>query len=279
MGKIALVTGANQGLGLALVRGLVADLGPDDTVYLTARDPAKGKGALESLGSTRAQLSFERLDVTDERTITDLADALGNRHGGLDIVASNAAARITKDRPQAEQARAFIETNNHGSCRLLKHLMPLLRPGARYAIVASSFGRLSNLPPHLHPLFDTDRLSLDDIETSMDAYVEAMETGRAGKDGWPDWINIPSKIGQVATARVAARTIRETRPDDDILIDAVCPGLIDTAASRPWFDDMSKAQSPDQAARAIVDLLLSPRTPDAPNGELIQFGQVLAWNG
>ena len=278
MGKIALVTGANQGLGLALVRGLADKLGPDDIVYLTARDPAKGNAALASLGSMRAQLRFERLDVTDEPSIADLADTIRDRHGDLDIVASNAAARITKERSQAEQVRAFIETNNHGSRRLLGHLMPLLRPGARYAIIASSFGRLANLPPHLHPLFDTDRLSLDEIEVSMDAYVEAMENGNAKKDGWPDWINIPSKIGQVATARVAARLIRETRPEDDILINAACPGLIDTDASRPWFDDMSKAQSPDQAARAVIDLLLHPRTSNAPNGELIRFGQVLPWN-
>ena len=278
MGRIALVTGANQGLGLALVRGLAAELASDDTVYLTARDPAKGKAALERLGSTPAQLTFERLDVTDETSIDDLADVLRDRHGGLDIVASNAAARITKDRSQADQVRAFIETNNHSSCRLLKRLMPLLRPGARYAIIASSFGRLANLPPHLPPLFNTDRLSLDDIEASMDAYVEAMENGSAAKDGWPDWINIPSKIGQVATARVAARLIQETRPDDDILINAACPGLIDTEASRPWFDDMSKAQSPDQAARAVVDFLLSPNTSAAPSGELLRFGEVLSWN-
>ncbi|MEM8947911.1 MAG: SDR family oxidoreductase [Pseudomonadota bacterium] len=230
---------------------------------------------MESLGSTRAQLKFERLNVTDEPSLNNLAYTLRDRHGGLDIVASNAAARITKERSQAEQVRTFIETNNHGSCRLLKRLMPLLRPGAHYAIIASSFGRLSNLPPHLHPLFDTDRLSLDDIEASMDAYVEAMENGSAAGDGWPDWINIPSKIGQVATARVSARLIHETRSDDDILINAVCPGLIDTDASRPWFDDMSKAQSSDEAARAVLDVWLSLKTSIAPGGELIRFGDVL----
>ena len=77
----------------------------------------------------------------------------------------------------------------------------------------------------------------------MDRYVEAMESGLSAEDGWPDWINIPSKIGQVATARIAARDLKRTRPDDDIRINAVCPGLIDTAASRPWFDDMSAAQT------------------------------------
>ena len=89
----------------------------------------------------------------------------------------------------------------------------------------------------------------------MDIYVEAMKNGRATQDGWPDWISIPSKIGQVAAARIAARLIQETRPNDDILINTACPGLIDTEASRPWFDDMSKAQSPDQGARHCRSLV------------------------
>ena len=278
MPRTAIVTGANQGLGLALVRGLALRLSAGDTIYLTARDPAKGMAALDGIGPVVPDLKFERVDVTDEETVEDFANLLRERHGGIDAVVSNAAERISKDRPQAEQVRAFVETNNHGSRRVLAHLMPLLNAGARYVIVASSFGRLSNLPSQLHALFDTDQLSLDDIEASMDSYVEAMETGSATAIGWPEWINIPSKIGQVATARVAARLIRESRPHEGILINAVCPGLIDTEASRPWFDDMSNAQTPDEAAPTVLDLLLSPVTPDAPNGELVQFGTVLAWN-
>lgn len=201
MSKTAIVTAANQGLGLALVRGLASRLNAEDTIYLTARDRAKGIAAMESLGPVTPNLHFERLDVTDKLTVADFARLLRERHRGIDIVASNAAGRISKERPQAEQARAFIETNNHGSKRVLDHLMPLLNPGARYAIVASSFGRLSNLPSQLHARFDTDRLSLDDIEATMDSYVDAMENGSTSAAGWPDWINIPSKIGQVVTAR------------------------------------------------------------------------------
>lgn len=156
-------------------------------------------------------------------------------------------------------------------------LEPLLGKNARYAIVASSFGQLRNPPAPLHPLFDTDRLSLDDIEANMDRYVEAMEAGRATSEGWPAWINIPSKIGQVATASIAARDIAAARPDDGILVNAVCPGLIDPAASRPWFDDMSGAQTPDQAASPIVDLLFTAPGVLQSTGQLVQFGKALPW--
>lgn len=277
MSRTAIVTGGNQGLGLALVRGLANRINAEDTVYLTARSEERGRAAVQSLGSTKAKVKFAHLDVTDSASIAALAAYLQDTHGGVDIVASNAAARITKDHAQSEQVRAFIATNNHGSRNLYAALLPLLNTNARYVMIASSFGQLRNLPTHLHALFDTNTLSLDDIEASMDRYATAMETGTAQQDGWPDWINIPSKIGQVATARIAARDLTAARPDDGILVNAVCPGLMDTEASRPWFDSMKHALSTDDAAVPIIDLLLTSAATRSPNGQLVQFGRLLPW--
>ena len=58
---------------------------------------------------------------------------------------------------------------------------------------------------------------------------------------------------------------------------ALCPGLIDTAASRPWFEDMSEAQTPAEAARWPVELALADAFDPAFYGELVQFGRVLPW--
>lgn len=277
MSKIALVTGANQGLGFALVKGLANRLAGEDVVYLTARSKDRGQKAVADLGETKAQVRFLQLDVTDPASIAALAQELRSRHGGVDLVASNAAARMSKDRPRREQVRDLVATNNHGSRALYGALEPLLNRNARYVMVASSFGQLNKLPASLHPLFDIGTMSLDDIENSMDIYVQAVESGQDAEQGWPEWINVSSKIGQVATARIAARDIGNSRPDDGILVNAACPGLIDTAASRPWFDDMSNAQSPDQAAVAIVDLLLLPEGSKEPNGQLVRFGEMLPW--
>ena len=277
MARVAVVTGGNQGLGLALVRGLCAALGPGDTVYLTARSEARGRAAVAEIGPVAPDLRFERIDVTDATTVAAAAEAMRARHGGVDIVISNAAARIGRETAPADQVAAFVDTNNHGTCRMLTHFLPILRRDGRFLVVASSFGRLRLLPAHLHPLFDIATASLDGIEAAMEGYVAAVRGGTAAAEGWPEWINVPSKIGQVASAKVAARLVRAGRPHDGILVNAVCPGLVDTEASRPWFDDMSSAQSPEQAALDVLWLALLPGGTAQPQGELVQFRKVLSW--
>ena len=63
---------------------------------------------------------------------------------------------------------------------------------------------------------------------------------------------------------------------DGQLIVALCPGLVDTRASRPWFTDMSQAQSPGQAAIDVVKLATGPIEPQM-YGELVQHGRIIPW--
>jgi NAD(P)-dependent dehydrogenase (short-subunit alcohol dehydrogenase family) len=121
-------------------------------------------------------------------------------------------------------------------------------------------------------------MTLDDVDQVMADYVEAVESGTAVEKGWPASINIASKVGQVAAARVFARDQREPAARDGRLIAAVCPGLIDTDASRPWFADMSSAQSPAEAAKDVLALVTEAVDP-AFYGELVQHGRVVPWRG
>jgi carbonyl reductase 1 len=278
MSKVALVTGANQGLGLALVRGLCQKLGDQAVVYLTARDRQRGEAAVQLLQAEGLAPQFELLDVTSGESVLMLAMRLQQRHGGVDIVISNAAARITTELPAAQQVAQFVDTNNHGTYRMLSAFAPLLNDGARFVVVASSFGSLRHLPAHLHHLFDGEQLTLDDIEETLDAYARSVEAGQATAEGWPEWINIPSKIGQVAAMRIVARRMREDAKRRDIVINAACPGLVDTDASRPWFTDMSSAQTPDQAATDVIWLATLPAGSTAPYGELVQHRAVLPFH-
>ena len=146
-----------------------------------------------------------QLDIADGASVSAAADELRARHGGVDIVIQNAAARITRETPQADQVARFIDTNNHGTLRVIEAFVPLLRDNARFIVVASSFGSLRHLDPRLHARFDSPGLTLDDIERAVDEFAAATRAGTARDAGWPDWINVPSKIGQVASVRILAR--------------------------------------------------------------------------
>ena len=276
MSTVALVTGGNQGLGLALVRGLCRAW-PAGEVYLLARDRPRGERAVATLAAEGLSPRLAMLDVRDDDSVRRLADNLAERHGGVDIVLSNAAARISPDQPAGDQIRTFLDTNNPGTHRMMAAFEPILRDGGRFVVVASSFGTLANLPAPLHHHFE-DGVSIVDIERSLDGYAGLVETGEAVAAGWPDWMNIPSKVGQVAAVRALVRALGDGAVARDILINAACPGLVDTDASRPWFDDMSQAQSPDEAAADVLWLAMLPAGTRAPHGELVRHREVVPFN-
>ncbi|MBV9945129.1 MAG: NAD(P)H-binding protein [Solirubrobacterales bacterium] len=101
--------------------------------------------------------------------------------------------------------------------------------------------------------------------------------GRAEDEGYGSWLNIPWNVAQVAAVRAFARERRAGDLADNKLIMALCPGLIDTDASHPWFEAMSAAQTPAQAASWPVKLALAPTFDPAFYGELVQLGKVLRW--
>jgi NAD(P)-dependent dehydrogenase (short-subunit alcohol dehydrogenase family) len=273
MTRTAVVTGANQGLGFALTRGLAARLAPGDVVLLTGRDAGRVADAAARVAAdpaTRARVEGRVLDVSDAGAVGRFAGGLG----AVDIVVSNAIGPLHPDRPQAGQADVFLDVANGGTHAVLRSFGPILRPGGRLFVVASSLGTLDHLPEALRPRFDG--VSLDEVEKAVEDWRSAIHDGTAEAQGWPEWINIPSKVAQVAAVRAVAAGRRERDLAEGTLVASVCPGLVDTRASRPWFSDFSQAQTPDEAARAVLDLIFAGLDP-ATYGELVRFGRVLPW--
>ncbi|KAH9513986.1 NADH-cytochrome b5 reductase [Bulinus truncatus] len=87
--KVAVVTGANKGLGFAIVRGLCKAFEGD--VYLTARDEGRGKAAVAELEKEDLHPKFHQLDISDHESIVRLKDFLQTNYGGLDLLVNNAA--------------------------------------------------------------------------------------------------------------------------------------------------------------------------------------------
>ncbi|MER6540339.1 SDR family NAD(P)-dependent oxidoreductase [Streptomyces sp900105755] len=277
--RIALVTGANQGLGRALAEGLAARLAPDDLVLLTGRDPERVTDAaaeVARLPGTRARVEGRLLDVTDTDAIARLADDLRARNGGVDIVLSNAVARVLPEDSQAERADEFIDVSNTATHAILRSFGAVLRPRGRLLVVASSLGTLGHLDPRLHHLFDG--ASLNQVEYAVESWRSAVHNRTAAEAGWPVWLNVPSKVAQVAAVRAVADERREQDLAAGTLVASVCPGMVDTATSRPWFSDYSGAQSPAEAARAVLDLVFAEDVDPGLYGELIRFGKPLPWH-
>jgi carbonyl reductase 1 len=219
------------------------------------------------------------LDVRDTDSVDSFAAAVREEHGGVDIVLSNAAARRTPDRPESEQIRTFVDTNNFGTRRMIDAFGPILNDGARFVVVASAFGSLHWLPEPMHSRFDTASMTLDDVDSVMTGFVDLVEAGTADDAGWPADVNIVSKVGQVAAMRVMAREYAGEARRHGILINAACPGMVDTEASRPWFDaaTLARARSPDDAAVDVRWLATLPAGTESPYGELVQYRDVLPW--
>jgi NAD(P)-dependent dehydrogenase (short-subunit alcohol dehydrogenase family) len=274
--RIAIVTGANQGLGRALAEGLAAGMAPQDRVLLTGRDPRRVDQAAAAVRADGAVARVEGrvLNVRDGDAIAALADELGE----VDIVISNATSRMSPDADPVDEVDAVVETNNLATTRILRAFAPRPRPGGRLIIVASALGTLDKLDERVAPRFAAAATEdLDAVDALVADWREAVHAGRATEEGFGTWLNIPSKVAQVAAVRALAHERRDADLRDDKLIMALCPGLIDTDASRPWFEDMSQAQTPAQAASWPVELALAPSFDPAFYGELAQFAKVLPW--
>lgn len=280
--KVAVVTGGNKGLGFSLVRALCQLWGNEGRIYLTARDEAKGFEAQRRLRHEGLSPLFCRLDLTDGDSIVAAAQRISAEHGGIHLLIQNGAYAALPDRAGKDQVRLMIQTNNHGTHRVLRAFQPLLLPGARVLVVASGFGTLKSLAASLHARFDTDRIGLLELERVLDDYVEAVESDRASADGWPAWINIASKVGQVAATRIFARHVAEDPAfPRGILVNAVCPGWLITDASRPYLKDLPPdvtPQLPDAVAADVLWAGLLPAGTAEPHGQLIQFRRVLPWS-
>ncbi|WP_413797202.1 hypothetical protein [Streptomyces iranensis] len=149
-------------------------------------------------------------------------------------------------------------------------------PGAAGASEAQCAGFASHLAPVPHSRFD-GLATLDEVDRAVADWRDAVRDGSAFSGPWPAFVNIPSKIGQVAAVRALAKRRREDDLARDALIASVCPGMMNTPASRARWD-VDDAPTPDEAAGPLLELVLDPVNPEQ-YGELAREGRIAPWHG
>ncbi|MET7977295.1 SDR family oxidoreductase [Streptomyces mirabilis] len=241
--KIALVTGANKGIGYEIATGLGA-LGY--RVGVGARDEARRESAVEKLRAAGVDAFAVPLDVTGDQSVTDAAELVERQAGRLDVLVNNAGISgetgpgwvqdpTTLD---LDVVRTVVETNVIGVIRVTNAMLPLLRRSTSPRIVNVS-SAVASLTRQADP----------DIEIGpvMAAYASSKS-----------FLNAVS----VQYARQFAGT--------NILINVACPGLVATD-----FTSFHGPRTPEQGAATAIRLATLP--DGGPTGSFFEDDGTIPW--
>lgn len=235
---IAIVTGANRGMGLEVSRQL-AQAGYH--VIMTARDARHGAVALQELAAEGLDVELRRVDVNSTEDCQALAQYVAREHKGLDVLVNNAgilpeSGKDTTGRYPSNPLRVppttimeILNTNTLGPVRLIQALATLLRENARIVNVSSSMGQLSNMG-NAHLGYRMSKTALNTV-TTLFANVLAPK---------------------------------------NIKVNSVDPGWVRTA-----MGDANAPRSAAQGAASIVWAAMLP--PDGPSGGFFRDGEPLHW--
>lgn len=236
--KVAVVTGANRGIGLEVAREL-AQTG--FKVVLTCRDESKGKEAQAELSRDGVTVDVRSLDVTASGSIRDFGLYLRKQYGRLDVLVNNAGImldRFEDGQPimsimdcDLDGVRKTMETNVYGSLSLIKELLPLMKE--------NHYGRIVNVSSGL-------------------GQMSEMGAGYAGY--------------RLSKAALNALTcmVADELSSENIIVNACCPGWV-----RTDMGGKNAARSVEEGADTIVWLCQSD--DGSPTGKLFRDREIQPW--
>lgn len=249
--RIAVVTGANKGIGLEICRQLASH---GVTVVLTARDEGRGIESFEKLkNSGFSDILFHQLDVADPSSVASLADFIKTEFGKLDILVNNAAVagltannqtspsfkgeehgyvrfrKLVEETPETrETAEECLNINYYGMRRVTEALMPLLQlaKSPRVVNVSSHYGLLSYIPSESirKAMDNVDEQTEERLDEVLQSFLNDLKEGKLKENGWP---TSPAayKLSKVAM-NTYTRILAKRYPT--VCINCVAPGFVKT---------------------------------------------------
>ncbi|UXN69236.1 SDR family oxidoreductase [Devosia neptuniae] len=240
MKKVALVTGANKGIGLEIARQL-AQVGI--AVIMGARNLQRGQDAASDLAKTGLDVEAIKIDLIDEASIALAAEKIAAKYGPLDILINNAGIVDPEDGPPSVSStaatRRLMETNFLGTLAVTQAMLPLLR--------RSNAGRIVNLSTTL------GSLAINGDPSSP--YYEARLIG----------YNASKAALNMLTVQLAAELKNTT-----IVVNSVAPGYVKTDLTGG-----NGFMTPAEGARLPVEYALLG--PDAVSGSFVEPKGNIPW--
>jgi NAD(P)-dependent dehydrogenase (short-subunit alcohol dehydrogenase family) len=242
MSKIALITGANKGIGFETARQLAASGGVH--VVLGARDRTKGVDAALKLQAEGLDVEALTLDVTDAASIAAAVKEIEKKFGRLDILINNAGIAVQNGSKKVSDEtldvwRKTFDTNLFALIAVTQAFLPLLKKAPA--------GRIVNLSSILASL----ALHSDPASPIYDFKVPAYNVSKTAVNGW--------------TVQLAYE-LRDTQ----IKVNAAHPGWVKTEMGGP----SAPMEIVDGAKTSVALALIDAK---GPNGAYIHLGQPLPW--
>ena len=242
--KIALITGANKGIGFETAR----QLGNEGvTIIAAARNVEKGNYAVEALQKEGIDIEFLKLDVDNDADIKAAFDHINSKYGKLDILINNAGIQVesenwgTNNTTEITEAalRQTLDTNFFNVVKLTNALLPLIRKSEAGRIVnlSSILGSLGLHADPASPIYSSKLFAYDTSKTALNSY----------------------------TIHLAAALA-----DTKIKVNSAHPGWVKT--------DMGTDAAPMEIADgAKTSVALALLNADGPTGKYIHLGNELPW--
>lgn len=273
MSKVAVVTGSNKGIGLAIVKGLCQRLGENGTVYLTSRNDDRGREAVAELNKLGLYPEYHKLDVADRTSIIKFRRHLEAKHGGIDILINNAAIIDSLESSGSYEESANVLDINYKSVLTMEEIIyPLVRDGGRILNISSDCGHLSNVRnKYWIEKLSNKNLTLEDVNEFVDWFLKSKKNGTFKTEDIADGATVAAyRVAKVALSAVTM--IQQKKFESkNISINSMHPGLVRT--------DMTTGigfYSADQAAETPIYLVLD--APTSLRGAYVWYDrQVRDW--
>lgn len=261
---VAVVTGANRGLGLETAHTLARG---GYRVWLTGRDATSTARAASELQAQGLDARAAALDIADPSSVGDFAQRMATEP---EIAALVNNAGTTFQGFNAEIAAATLDTNYRGAVRVTDALWSRLTPDANLVFVSSGMGELSNLSASLQKRLLAATLNRAQIEEIAAEFVSAVARGTHAAAGFPSNAYSVSKALLNAFVRVLAREATGSARR----VNAVCPGWVKTR-----MGGRSAPRSLEEGASGIVwaATLTGLGGKEAPSGGFFRDAKAIPW--